>query len=192
MMFKYLFIIVVLLLIVLFTYLFYKIRNPLTNLHLYYKDCTLHLGVDIINEIYSCFNLINYYSIYIFKTNDLPKFQKTSYSFSAYTIEIEGGEYYVILVSNRYKILSLLDTDDIAIIGIKDGIVNIPYVPWCYHKFHLSINKLTTLVPEKIKMCNPIIIHDGIIVDNKLDILNVDFETIKKELFKCYVIRFSD
>lgn len=183
----------VLFLIILFTFLFRRIRNPLTNLHIYYKDCTMDSNsYKIINEIFTKINLINYYTIYVFKTNTIPKMTK-SYSFYSYIVEADGYNY-IILVSMRYKMLSLIDTHDNMFMGIKDGIISLPILPslWGYHRFYLVINKLSDLIPTNITVSNPIIIHDGVIVEDDLEILYVDFETMKNYTFKCYVIKFKD
>jgi hypothetical protein len=190
---KYVAIIVILLLILMFTFLLKRVRNPITNLHLYYKDCTIcPRAFDLINTIFTNYHFIQYYSIYIFKTNEIPKLGK-SYSFYAYTIQT-NSEFYVILVSSRYKMLSIIDTHPNIIMGFKDGIIAVPFVPslWGYHKFHLVINRLNDTIPVDICFSNGIIIHDGVdVCDDNLEILQVDFRYTRGELFKYYVIKFE-
>jgi hypothetical protein len=190
---KYVTLIVILLLILLFTFLFKRVRNPITNLHLYYKDCTVCPDTfGVINKIFTKYHFINYYSIYIFKTNEIPKLGK-SYTFYAYSIQTNSG-FYVILVSTRYKMLSIIDTHPNIIMGFKDGIVAVPFIPslWGYHKFHLVINRMDNSIPVDICFSNAIIIHDGVdVCDDKLEILQVDFQHNKGELFKYYIIKFE-
>lgn len=191
---KYVTIILILVLILIFTFLFKRVRNPITNLHLYYKDCTISPKTfDLINEIFIQYHFINYYAIYIFKTNDIPKLGK-SYSFYAYTIKTNSA-FFVILVSIRYKMLSIIDTHPNIIMGFKDGIISVPFIPglWGYHKFHLVINRSDDFIPINICFSNVIVVHDGIIVpDEKLEILQFDFIYKKGELFKNYVIKFKE
>lgn len=190
---KYVTIVIILMLIVIFTFLFKRVRNPVTNLHLYYRDCTICSHTfDTINEIYTQYHFINYYSIYIFKTNEIPKLGK-SYSFYAYTIQTDG-HFYVVLVSTRYKMLSIVDTHPNIIMGFKDGILAVPFIPslWGYHKFHLVVNRLNDIIPVDICFNNAIVVHEGIDVsDDKLEILQVDFQYTKGYLFKYYVIKFN-
>lgn len=190
---KYVSIIIILVLILIFTFLFKRVRNPITNLHVYYKDCTISpKAFNSINKIFMQYHFINYYSIYIFKTNEIPKLGK-SYSFYAYTIKT-NLEFYVILVSIRYKMLSIIDTYPNIIMGFKDGIIAVPFIPglWGYHKFHLVINRLENFVPVDVCFNNSIVVHDGInISDHELEILQFDFVYTKGEMFKYYVIKFK-
>jgi hypothetical protein len=128
----------------------------------------------------------------VFKTNILPKLGK-SFGFYGYTIETDFG-YYVVFVSYRYKLLNIIDTNPVCILGFKDGILTVPFVPqiWSYHKFHLAVNKRIDQIPVNLNVENPLVINNGIIIDGEsMEALNVDFTSIYGELFKCYVINFA-
>lgn len=190
---NYVWLIVIIILIILFTYIFKRVRNPITNLNVYYKDCTIKPnGNEIINKIYSCYHFIHYYTIYVFKTNELPKLGK-SYSFNVCSIQRDFG-YYVILVSTRYKLLNVTDTADACMFGLRDGILTIPFIPQLlsYHKFHVVVSKHIDQIPINVSKSNPIIVHNGIVVnDDSMSIISVDFVTMYDETFKAYVIYFN-
>lgn len=189
---RYTSLIIIIILIILFTFLFKRLRNPVTNLHLYYRDCTISGDENIINDIFTQYHFINYYSIYIFKTNVIPKLGK-SYSFYSYTIQTDT-EFYLILVSIRYKMLSVIDTHPNIIMGFKDSILTIPFIPslWSYHRFHLVINRKKHSIPIDVCFRNVILVHEGIDVANdKLEILQVDFNQRNGYLFKYFIIKFN-
>lgn len=191
---KYATLFIIIILILLFTFLFKRVRNPITNLHIYYRDCTIQNDdIQPINLIHTQYHFINYYSIYIFKTSQIPKLGK-SHSFYAYTIQTIDNLFYIVLISTRYKMLSIIDTHENIIMGFKDGIIAVPFIPsiWGYHKFHLVINRLTDAIPTDICFVNCILVHEGIHTsDEKLEILQVDFQYTKGYMFKYYVIKFT-
>lgn len=185
--------IVIVVIIIIFTYLFKRAHDPLTQTHVYYYDTTIENDVDVTQKILDSYYFYNIYTIYIIKCREIPKFS-SSYLLTP-LIYKTNGYYYFILLGYRYRIKTLTDVENQITILITDNLVRVPFFSplWSYHPFAITISRgkeivdLTTKIPTIV--CHPS--FNGIETYNKLSVSYHSFVQIYNKLFKEYHITFD-
>lgn len=135
---KIIWIVFVILCILLFTYLFVYVNNPITNIEFYYCDDTLDNGRDAVCAIQKIYSFYSIYAIYVVKTYVKPT-KNSNYFLSMY-VQREGDYYLVVLISRRFNLQTLLSDDDGTLrLVFSDRIIN--FYVFTYHKFIISLGR---------------------------------------------------
>jgi hypothetical protein len=150
---KIIWIIFVALCILLFTFLFVRIRNPITNIELYYHDATISRDLDIVQKLQDSYRFYNFYVIYIIKCLTEPAPHK-SYTMTTYVTKFDDF-YLVVLCSRRYVLNTLTGNSHVMTLRFSDHIINIPYIStiWSYHKFNITLTKNAACDEGDIVVC---------------------------------------
>lgn len=180
--------------IIIFTYLFKRAHDPLTQTHVYYYDTTVENDVDVAVKILNNYHFYNIYTIYIMKCREIPKLP-SSFMLTP-VIYKTSGYYYLILLGYRYKIKTLTGIEGQITILITDGVIRIPFLTslWSYHPFAITISRVDSVVELTPNIstivCHPI--FNGIETRNNLKISYNSFVKIYDKLFKEYHIAFGN
>jgi hypothetical protein len=189
---KWVWIIFVIFCILLFTFLFRRLRNPITNLHIYYYDGTIENDTDIVRTILDSYNIFNVYSIYMIASIQKPLLTK-SVTLRAYIYKL-NDTYMTILLSYRFTLSQFDDTPQGIVMNIIDSIIRLPIISgyWAYHKFSIVLNRKCVNEEQPILTKHGIYINEtlnGIFVNEQnITIESAKYITIHKKLFKYYTL----
>lgn len=176
---------VIALIILVFTYIFIKTRNPITTMSIYYYDETIEPDMDDDGNVESVIQkIINNYipfdinNIFIIKTKKKINTEKIIYFARIYGMTLADCNVYIIL-SLRFTLLSIMPNKNSSIFQIKDSIISFPFLSPLirYHILHFVIDhtayKNTNLyksVLSKSNECN----------DTLKSLLKPDFSEVPK------------
>lgn len=178
----------VILIIIIFTYLFRRAHDPLTETHVYYYDTTIENDVDVAVNILNNYHFYNVYTIYIIKCRKVLELP-SSYMLTPIIYKANDC-FYLILLGYRYKVHTLTNIDDQITISITDYLLRVPILTnlWSYHPFAISISKNDQFVNLRPNtptiLCNPS--FNGIETTNKLKIAYHSFVNLYNKSFKEY------
>ena len=179
----------VILCIIFFTYLFVRVRNPITNIELYYHDATVSRDLEIVTKLQKSYKFYNFYVIYIIKCLVEPP-PRTSFTMTTYVMKFDNF-YLVVLCSRRYVLSTFLGNKNEMNLIFSDHIINIPYVSllWSYHKFKISLRNCDTDSDGDIVVSGRN--SNGPTFPSKLDVVEYHTVRVCECPMKFYILNFK-
>lgn len=189
---KWVWIIFILFCIFVFTFFFRRLRNPITDLHIYYYDGTIENDSDIVRTILGSYNFFNVYSMYVITSIQKPQLT-TSLTFRSYIYKL-NDTYVTILLNYRFTLSQFDDTPQGIVMNIIDSIIRLPIISgyWSYHKFSIVLNRKCVNEEQPILTKYGIYINEtlnGIFVnEDNITVESAKYLKIHEKLFKCYIL----
>jgi hypothetical protein len=144
---------VIVVLIIIFTFVFKTLNNPISYIHCFYYDATITNDDTIVKELNNAwFQSSSYYYIYIVK---IQNHQQRRYNglFKMYYYDVgdANNTCFIVMLSNRFRLSSVNVNNHNMVFSIYDGVVRIPIISnfWHYHTYTITLAKFDMFARDK-------------------------------------------
>lgn len=147
---------VIVVLIIIFTFVFRTLNNPISYIHCFYYDATITNDDTIIKEINNTWLQSSaYYYIYIVKIqNHQPRRYHGLFKMYYYDIGDDNDTCFIVMLSNRFRLSSVKVNKYDMVFSVYDGILHIPIISnfWHYHTYTITLAKCEMAARDKTNM----------------------------------------